>query len=148
MQLKKTYRVLIFKQSCWLKEYIDYNTSCRNASSSKFENDFFKLMNNSGFGKTQENLRNRVKVEVITDRNIALKRVANTNFKRSQLLREDLVIVQTAVASLILNKPLYIGFGVLDLSKLLMYDFHYGRMLTRYGYEYVNLYFTDTDSHL
>ena len=103
-------------------------------------------MNNSVFGKTQENLRNRVNVEIITDREVALKRVAKPNFERSQILRDDLVVIQNKVVKLTLNKPLYVGFTVLDLSKLLMYSFHYDKMKTRY--EDINLCFTDTDSLL
>ena len=146
MKLKKVHRVLTFKQRPWLKEYIDYNTKCRAQSKSKFAKDFYKLMNNSVFGKTQENLRNRVNVEIITDKKIALKRIAKPNFERSQILREDLVVIQNKVITLKLNKPLYVGFTVLDLSKLLMYDFHYNKMLK--WYNDINLCFTDTDSLL
>ena len=146
MKLKKVHRVLTFKQRPWLKEYIDYNTKCRAQSKSKFAKDFYKLMNNSVFGKTQENLRNRVNVEIITDKKIALKRAAKPNFERSQTLREDLVVIQNKVITLKLNKPLYVGFTVLDLSKLLMYDFHYNKMLK--WYNDINLCFTDTDSLL
>ena len=72
--LKKIHRVLKFKQCRWLEKYIDLNTTQRSKAENTFEKDFFKLANNSVFGKTQENLRNRIHVEVITDRKIALKR--------------------------------------------------------------------------
>ena len=84
-----------FKQSPWLKQYIDFNTQCRTISKSSFEKDFYKLMNNSVFGKTNENLRNRVNVEVITNRKVALKRIAKPNFERSQIIRDDLVIIES-----------------------------------------------------
>ena len=148
MILTKVHRVLSFKQSPWLKKYIDYNTECRKISTSLFEKDFYKLMNNSVFGKTQENLRNRVNVEVLTRRDIALKRIAKPTFIRSQLIREDLVIIQCAKTTLKLNKPIYVGFSVLDLSKLLMYSFHYNKMLEKYDNDSINLCFTDTDSLL
>ena len=147
MKLTKIHRVLTFKQSPWLKEYIDYNTECRKNSKSVFEKDFYKLMNNSVFGKTQENLRNRVNVEVITRRHIALKRIAKPTFIRSQLIRDDLVIIQCTKTTLKLNKPIYVGFSVLDLSKLLMYRFHYDKMIPKYGNN-IDLCFTDTDSLL
>ena len=146
MVITRIHRVLAFKQSTWLKRYIDFNTQCRSLATSDFAKDFFKLMNNSVFGKTQENLRNRVNVEVITEENVALKRVCKPSFKRSQRVREDLVIMQTAIATLKLDKPLYVGFTVLDLSKLLMYQFHYEQMLPRYTN--IQLCFTDTDSLL
>lgn len=82
-------------------------------------------MNNSVFGKTQENLRNRMRVEVVHHKKIAEKRVANPKFNRSINIRADLTIVQLSISTLLLNKPLYTGFSVLELSKLLMYDFHY-----------------------
>ena len=144
--LKKVHRVLVFNQSPWLKGYIDFNTLMRSRSSSDFEKDFYKLMNNSVFGKTQENLRNRVRVEVLTNREIALKRVCKPTHKRSYTIHEDLVIMQTATTNLELNKPLYVGFSVLELSKLHMYEFHYQKMLKKYSK--INLCFTDTDSLL
>ena len=146
MELDKIHRVLTFKQSPWLKKYVDYNTNCRARANSPFERDFYKLMNNSVFGKTQENLRNRVNVEIITDRPVALKRIAKPNFERSQTIRDDLVVIQCKVVKLTLNKPLYVGFTVFDLSKLLMYEFHYDEMKARY--DDINLCFTDTDSLL
>ena len=145
--IKKIHRVLSFKQSAWLKNYIDFNTGMRSKATSDFEKDFFKLMNNSVFGKTQENLRNRVNVEVVTNREIAMKRVCKPTFKRSYTIHEDLTVMQTAVTNLELNKPIYVGFSVLDLSKLLMYEFHYQKMLPQYPNR-LNLCFTDTDSFL
>ena len=120
MVTTKVHRVLVFDQSPWLKQYIDFNTEMRKQSASLFEKDFYKLMNNSVFGKTQENLRNRVNVEVVTERNVALRRVCKPSFKRSQVIHDDLVIIQNAVSNLELNKPIYVGFTVLKLSKLLM----------------------------
>ena len=106
MIVTKIHRVLAFDQSPWLKQYIDFNTEMRKQSTSDFGKDFYKLMNNSVFGKTQENLRNRVNVEVITKRNVALKRVCKPSFKRSQVIHDDLVIIQSAVSNLELNKPI------------------------------------------
>ena len=83
---------------------------------------------------------------MITKRNIALKRVCKPSFKRSMTLHEDLVIIQTAITNLKLNKPIYVGASVLDLSKLHMYKFHYEEMLPRYSK--IHLCFTDTDSLL
>ena len=99
------------------------------------------------FGQTCENLRNRMRVEVITERKVALKQACHPSFKRSQTLHENLVIMQTAISNLNLCKPIYVGFSVLDLSKLLMYQFHYEKMLTKYCGK-IELCFTDTDSLL
>ena len=78
----KVHRVLTFRQSAWLKTYIDFNTRQRSLAGYSFLTYFFKLMNNSVFGKTQENLRNRVSVELITDARILRKRIAKPNFYR------------------------------------------------------------------
>ena len=145
--VEKVHRVLAFKQSPWLKRYIDFNTNMRSNATSDFQKDFFKLMNNSVFGKTQENLRNRVNVEVITNRETALRRVCKPTFKRSYTIHDNLTVMQTAVTNLELNKPLYVGYSVLELSKLHMYDFHYRKMIPRYPNQ-LSLCFTDTDSLL
>ena len=87
-----------------------------------------------------------MRVEVITNREKAIKRVAKPSHKRSQHILEDLVIIQTTIEPLELNKPIYVGFSVLDLSKLLMYRFHYEKMYSRY--DDIKLCFTDTDSLL
>jgi len=142
----KVHRVLKFKQSPWLESYINFNTQQRSLSTSIFEKDFFKLMNNSVFGKTQENLRKRINVELITDEKILKKRVANPGFKCGNIITEDLTIVQSRITTLVLNRPIYIGFTVLDLSKLHMYDFHYNYIKLKYPDEKSKLMFTDTDS--
>ena len=106
------HRVLTFKQSTWLKTYIDFNTHQRSLAGSSFLKDFFKLMNNNVFGKTQENLRKRVHVELITDVDILCKRVAKPNFCRGSLITDSLTAIQCTVAILTLNRPIYMGFSV------------------------------------
>ena len=103
-------------------------------------------MNNSVFGKTQENLRNRVNVELITDARILRKRVAKPNFYRGNPITDCLTVVQCKVATLTLNRPIYV-VSVLELSKLHMYDFHYNHMwVKRPRANQLRLLFTDTDS--
>ena len=126
--------------------YIDYNTQMRALATSDFAKDFFKLMNNSVFGKGQENLRNRMTVEIITDESIAKKRVCKPSMKRCYILREDLVVLENQITSLELNRPVYTGATVLDLSKLWMYQFHYGKM--RKWFQQIELCHSDTDSLL
>ena len=147
LQLKKIHKVLQFEQSSWLKVYIDYNTAMQKECGSGYGKDFYKLMNNAVFGKTQENLRNRVCVEAISNRKTALKRIASPLFTRSETINEDLVIIQRQNSILRLDKPIYVGFCVLDLSKLLMYKFHYDKVLSWYP-NAAQLCFTDTDSLL
>ena len=143
----RIHRVLVFKQSTWLKKYIDLNTLHRSFAESSFLKDFFKLMNNSVFGKTQENLRKRVHVELITGAGILSKRVAKPNFSRGSPITDCLTAIQCTVATLTLNRPFYVGFSVLDLSKLQMYNFHCNHMCVKYPRpDQLRLLFTDTDS--
>ena len=110
--------VLTFKQSTWLNTYIDFNTRQRALPGSSVLKDFFKLMDNSVFGKKQENLRKRVHVELITDGGTLHKRVAKPSFYNP--ITDCLTVVQCKVATLTLNRPIYMGFSVLALSKLHM----------------------------
>ena len=108
--------MLAFNQSLWLKSYIDFNTRQRSiAGNCSLLKDFFMLMNNNDFGKTQENLRKRMNVELITDANILRKRVAKPNFCRGMPITDCLAVVQTALETITLNRPIYVGFTVLEL---------------------------------
>ena len=111
----RIHRVLAFKQSTCLKKYIDFNTLHRSFAESSFMKDFFKLMNNSVFGKIRENSRKRVHVELITDAGILCKRVAKQNFCRDIPITDCLTAIQCTVATLTLNRPIYVGFSMLDL---------------------------------
>ena len=142
----RIHRVLPFQQSTWLKKYIDFNTLHRSFAESSFMKDFFKLMNNNVFGKTQENLGKRVRVELITDAGILRKPVAKPNFCRGSPITDCLTAIQCTVATLTLNRPIYAGFSVLDLPKLHMYNFHSNHMCVKYPRpDQLRLLFTDTD---
>ena len=91
-----------------------------------------KLFNNLVFGKTMENLRKQINIEVVTSRKIALKRIAKPSLKRSKIFREDLVGVHMAKPALVMNRQIQIGLAILDLSKYLMYDFHYNTWLKKF----------------
>ena len=145
MILKKVHRIIQFKQSPWMKKYIDFNTRMRKQATSDFEKDFFKLMVNSVFGKTMENLRNRMNVELVNTPERIKKLCAKPAFKTFKIFNEDLTAVHMAKTKLVLNRPSYVGFVVLDVSKLLMYDFHYNYIKKKYG-DKAKLLFTDTDS--
>ena len=105
LKIDNVHRVLSFNQSAWMKPYIELNTDLRKNAANDFERDFLKLMNNAVFDKTMENVRRRV--------NIRLLRV-----------EDDEDVILTAVA-----KPTY---AVLDLSKVLMYEFYYVHLKARY----------------
>ena len=145
LKVTKVHRVLEFNQSPWLKQYIDFNTSKRTNAKNAFEKDFFKLMNNSVFGKTMENLRNRVDVRLVTDNKKLTKLTSKPTYVSSKIFNENLVAVHKIKETITLNRPAYVGMCILDLSKTLMYDFHYNYIKKKYGNK-ARLLFTDTDS--
>lgn len=155
--LKKIHRILEFNQSPWLKIYIDLNSHMRAQAKNSFEKDFFKLMNNAIFGKTIENVEKRVDVQLCcqwdclktcTKPKYGLERyISKPNFHSATIFSEDLVAVQLNKSKIVYDKPIYVGFVVLELSKNLMYDFHYDYMMPKYG-ENMSLLYTDTDSFI
>ena len=145
LKLTKIHRAIEFNQSPWLKPYIDFNTKKRAEAKNSFEKDFFKLMNNSVFGKTMENLRKRQDIKLVTDKEKLLKWASKPSFIRSKIFNEDLVAIHKIKPTLTLNRPAYAGMCILDLSKTLMYDFHYNYIKSQYGGK-ARLLFTDTDS--
>ena len=149
MQVTKIHRVLKFRQEAWMAPYIQLNTDLRSKATSEFEKDFFKLMNNSVFGKTMENLRKRIRVDLVrASENDRMRRlVADPAYLSHRIFDGDLVAIHSTKSKLKLNRPIYIGQAVLDNSKLLMYDFWYNQIKAEYG-EKVSLLYTDTDSLL
>jgi hypothetical protein len=145
MKLIKVHRVVVFKQKPWLKSYIELNTRLRQMAKSEFEKDFFKLMNNACFGKSMENVRNRRTVEIVGDPTKFRKLIAKPQTEQFLIINEDMVLVDRMKKEVLLNKPIYVGFTVLDVSKLLIFDYHYNVMVKRYGSN-ARLLFNDTDS--
>ena len=145
LKVTKVHRALKFKQSPWLKQYIDFNTNKRKEANTSFEKDFFKLMNNSIFGKTMENLRKRDDIRLVTEVNQFIKLTSKPTFVSSKIFNKNLVAVHKIKETLKLNRPAYIGMCILDLSKTLMYVFHYNYIKKEYGSR-AKLLFTDTDS--
>ena len=144
--LKKVHRVLSFKQSPWLAKYINLNTEKRKNAKNDFEKDFFKLMNNAVFGKTCENLRKRVDIRLVTTPKQLQKLINKPNFKGgAKKISDNLYTVEMAKTCIKYDRPIIVGACVLELSKVLMYDFHYNVIKRKYG-EKAKLLFTDTDS--
>ena len=143
--LTRIYSGIRFEESKWLEQYISMNTNLRAKANNDFEKDFFKLMNNSVFGKTMENIRNRKDIKLITNRDMAKKYVAKPNFQGFNIFGENLMAIHMKKTSLTFNKPVYLGLCILDLSKTIMYEFHYNYIKPKYGSK-ANLLYTDTDS--
>ena len=148
LRLTKIHRGIKYKESTFLSEYIASNTKSRTAARNEFEKDFYKLMNNSVFGKTMENVRERSKIKIVngleTDKLERL--IAKPNYKGAfQYEESNLVSVNMGESNVMLNKPVYLGQSILDLSKTLMCEFHYDYIKPKYG-DKARLLFTDTDS--
>ena len=148
MRVKKIHRVLRFNQSPWMEPYIRMNTELRKQAKSDFEKNLYKLMNNSVFGKTMENLRKHVDVKLVRGSEERLRKlIAKPSYHDRKIFDNDLVAIHMQKPKLVLNKPIYVGMSILDLSKHLMYDFYYNQMKPLYGQKCSVLY-TDTDSLL
>jgi hypothetical protein len=148
--MTKIHRVLQFYQSPWLKPYIELNTQQRTIAKNEFEKNLYKLMSNAVYGKTMENVRSRVDIQLKSKwegRYGACTLISRPNFKKRKIFSEDLVAIEMSKVEILMNKPIAIGMSVLDISKLKMYNFHYNYMIPKYGGNCEVLY-TDTDSFI
>ena len=143
MKLTQIHTVLEFKQSDWMKKYTDFNIEKKMNVAGDFQKDFFKLMINSVYGKTMENLQKRINVRLINNEKDFLKYTSKPTYITCKIFSKDYAAIHEIKPVLILNKPSYVGFTVLDFSKWKMYDFHYSFIKKNFNAE---LLFTDTDS--
>ena len=125
MKLNKIHKVLKFNQSDWIKRYIDFNTEKRMNTADDLEKDFFKLMINSVYGKNMENLRKRINVKLVNNAEDFLKYTSKSTYITYKTVGKNYAAIHEIKPVLILNKPIFVGFTVLDLSKWKTYDFHY-----------------------
>ena len=139
----KIHRVLKFSQKDSLKNFVAFNTKKRMSAANGHGKDFFKLMVNSVYGKSMENLRKGVNVKLVNNKEDYIKYTSRPTFVSQKILDKNLVAIHKTKPVLMLNKPIYIDFSALELSKLLMYDWHYNYFLKNFD---CNLLFTDTDS--
>ena len=146
LKITAVHRGISFNQSSWMEPYIRKNTELRKTAANSFEKDFFKLLNNSVFGKTIENIRKRQNVFLVDNREKASKLSCRPNFERATIFDRNLLAIHLKKTEVYFNKPVYVGQAILDLSKLLMFDFHYNFIQKKYTYKKAKLLFTDTDS--
>ena len=142
---QKVHRVIRFDQEAWLKPYIDMNTKLRMQAKNEFEKDFFKLMNNSVFGKTMENVRNHRDIKLVTTDKRRSILASEPNYHSSKCISKDLMIMEMKKVEVKMNKTIYLGQAILDISKTLMYKFWYNYIKPKYG-DKSRLCYMDTDS--
>ena len=123
------------------------NTELRKLAKNDFEKDLFKLMNNSVFGKTMENIRKHRDIRLVTTNKRRSKLVSEPNYHTINYVSEDLSIIEMNKAKVKMNKPVYLGLSILEISKILMYEFWYDYMKPKYN-DNVKLCCMDTDSFI
>ena len=123
------------------------NTELRKLAKNDFEKDLFTLMNNSVFGKTMENIRKHRDIKLVTTDKKRNKLVSEPNYHTINLISEDLSIIEMKKTKVKLNKRIYLGLSILEISKTLMYEFWYDYMKPKYN-DNVKLCYTDTDSFI
>ena len=147
MKLTKIHRVIRFHQAKWLEPYIEKNSTLRAAAKNDFEKNFYKLMNNSVYGKTTENVLNRKDIRLENDRAKAKKLIDKPHCTGFRIFTPDIAAVSLQKLTSKIDKPTYVGFAVLEYAKLLMYEFHYNHVLKQWPGK-AHLVMTDTDSLL
>ena len=143
MKVTKVHRVLGFRQAKWLKPYVELNTMKRKAAKNKFDQDFFKLMVNSAFGKTCESKRNRFKVHLVRNEEEVSALVDKPEFRSFQILDNNLATVTVNQTEVLWDKPTVVGACILDLAKMFMFEFHHTIMKKHFE---CCLLYSDTDS--
>ena len=131
--LKRVHRVIQFNQEAWLKPYIDMNAKLRKDTKNVFEKGLFKLVNNSVFGKTMENVRNHRDIKLVTTEKRRITLVSEPNCHTTKQFSENLLAIKMKKAKVKVNKPVYLGMSILDISKTLMYEFWYNYVKPKYN---------------
>ena len=148
MVVDKIHNIISFKQSKWLEKYPNFNTQKRNKAKNNFKKDFYNLLNNSFYGKTMENVRNRLKIKFIKkdDYREIIKQQSRLTFNGIHKSYENCDSYTFKQTEVLMDKPIYLGFSVLELSKLLMYETYYDKLQPYFGQENNKLHYMDCDS--
>ena len=147
LKLIKVHQVIEFDQEAWLKEYTNFNTELRKKATNDFEKDFFKLMNNVVFGKTMENVRKHRDVKLVKTDKKRNKLVSEPNYHTMKLIDDNLAIIEMKKVKVKMNKPIYLGLSIPDISKITMYEFWYDFIKIKYESR-AKLCYMDTDSFI
>ena len=145
--LKTFHKVIKFNQNASLKPYIDMNTDLRKKAKNNSEKDFFKLMNNAVFGKTIENVRKHRDVKLVAIERRRNYLVSEPNYHTTKFYTENLLAIEMKKTEMPMNKPVCLGLSILELSKILMYEFWYDYLKPKFD-EKEKLCYMDTDSFI
>ena len=131
--LEETSGVTKFKQKAWLKSNIEMNTGLRKTTKKDFQKDLFKLMNNSLFGKTMENLRKHKEIKLVTTENRRIYLVSEQNYYSTKFFTENLLAIEMRKTQISMNKAVFLGLSRFELSKMIMYKYLYDYVKPKYG---------------
>ena len=145
MILEKAHDAIGFLQDAWLKPYIDQNNNLRVKAANDFEKDFYKLHNNSVYGETMENVRKHRDIRLVTSNKKRSILVSEPNYYSTKHISDDLLIMEMKLREVYMNKPIYLGQAILDIGKMLMYEFWYDYLKPMYA-DNIKLSYMDTDS--
>ena len=147
MIVEKIHEIISFKQSRWLEGYISFNTQKRNKAKNDFEEDFFKMLVNAAFGKFLENVRNRLGLDLIKKGDIKkiFKQQSKLTFNGIQKSYENYYSFTFKKNEVVMDKAIYVGFAILELSKLHMYETYYDTLQPCFGQKNLQLHYIDTD---
>lgn len=154
MELECVHRIMKFSQSPWMKTYIDLNTKLRIEATTSFAKDFFKLLSNSVYGKSFENVLKHREVKLVTrwkpqgKKLCAQTLIAKPNFHSIIKFTETFCSIEMTPVTVKMNKPLYIGLVVLEYSRHVMANFFYNYLLKKFADCDIRLLYTDTDNFL
>jgi hypothetical protein len=146
MKIIQVFRVIKFSQKPFMKSWVDFCTEKRSKSTNDFSKNFWKLLVNSVYGKTIESVVNRKQVKITRDQATFSQICTRPNYDRHIIINNNLVIVLMNPEIVKVDKPYYIGFSILEISKYIMYDFFYNVLRPYFGDDGVSLLYSDTDS--
>ena len=150
MIVERVHNIISFKQTRWLEKYNSCNTQKRNKAKNDFEKEFYKLLNNAFYGKTMENNRNRLKIKFNKkdDYRKIIEYQSKLTFNGIHKSYDNCDSYTLKQNEVLMDQPIYLGFSVLELSKLHMYETYYDKLQPYFGQENIQLHYMDTDSFI
>ena len=131
--LKEVHKVIKFDQSPWISEYINLCVDKRKNAASVNLKNFYKLMINAVYGKTMENVRKHRDIKLVNSDERRKKLVREPNYHACKVFDENFMAIEMRKTEVVMNKPIYLGQAILDISKTIMYDYWYNYLKPKYN---------------